>query len=291
MGLTAGTTNWGNKKFIPQSYSLNVLKRFYAKDILMGVTNTNFPELKFGKKGDTVHIRKEPKFVFQDHQVDTPNNFDLVNDEEITLSIDYDKVCAARLPSEWQKLSDIDLKAVCTAAMEKAYTKMIQQIVFQGAYASATSTVASSDWQTAGNASKAVMDAKVYLDNLEVPAEDRWLLVSPAMTKYLALETANYAQNMGTDKGALFDGFVGYYAGFRVYQTPYLAGAGTAASPWEAMAGHKDAISLAANIKDTAVVDLRSAGHLADGIIFNALFGYGVTQPDALVRLRAQTAA
>ena len=98
MGLTAGTTNWGNKKFIPQAYSLNVLKRFYAKDILMGVTNTNFPELKFGKKGDTVHIRKEPKFVFQDHQVDTPFNFDLVNDEEITLSIDYDKVCAARLP-------------------------------------------------------------------------------------------------------------------------------------------------------------------------------------------------
>ena len=86
MGLTAGTTNWGNKKFIPQAYSLNVLKRFYAKDILMAVTNTNFPELKFGKKGDTVHIRKEPKFVFQDHQADVPFNFDLVNDEEIKLA-------------------------------------------------------------------------------------------------------------------------------------------------------------------------------------------------------------
>ena len=256
----------------------------------MGVTNTNFPELSFGKKGDTVHIRKEPKFVFQDHQADVPFNFDLVNDEETTLTIDYDKVCAARLPKEWQKLSDIDLKSVCTEAMNKAYTKLIQQIVFQGAYASATSTVASSDWQVAGNASKAIMDAKVALDNLEVPAENRWLLVSPAMTKFLALETANYAENMGTPKGALYDGFVGYFGGFAVYQTPYLAGAGTAASPWEAMAGHKDAISLAANIKETAVVDLRSAGHLADGIIFNALFGYGVTQPDALVRLRAQTA-
>ena len=290
-GLTAGTTNWGNKKYIPQSYALNVLKRFYAQDQLMAVTNTNFSELSFGKKGDTVHIRKAPKFVFQDRQVDVPFSFDLVNDEEITLTIDYDKVCAARLPYEWQKLSDIDMKAVCTENMSSAYTDLVQTIVYQGAYASATSTVASTDWQTAGNPSKAVMAAKVKLDNLKIPATGRWLLMSPDMAMYLALEQANFAQNMGTSKGALYDGFAGHFGGFDIYTTPLLAGAGTAASPWEAMAGHKDAISLAANIKDTAIVDMRPAGHIAEGIIFSALFGYGVTQPDALVRLRAQTSA
>ena len=290
-GITAGTTNWGNKKFIPQAYSLNVLKRFYAQDQLMGVTNTNFSELSFGKKGDTVHIRKAPKFVFQDHQADVPFNFDLVNDEEITLTIDYDKVCATRLPKEWQKLSDIDFKAVCTENMNSAYTELIQTIVYQGAYASASSTVASSDWRTAGNASKAIMEAKVKLDNKKIPAGNRWLLMSPDMLMYLALEQANWAQNMGTAKGALYDGYVGHFGGFDIYTSPLLSGSGTAAAPWHAMAGHKDAISLAANIKETAVVDLRSAGHLADGIIFNALFGYGVTQPDALVDLQAQTAA
>ena len=289
-GLTSATTNWGNKAFIPQAYSLKVLNRFYAKDLLMAVTNSNFGELKFGGKGEKVIIRREPKFTFQDHTVDAPFAFNLVNDESTTLSIDYDKVCTARVPDEWKKLSDIDLEAMVKGAMDKAHTKMLQQIVFQSVYTSATSTVTSTDWQTAGNASKAVMDAKVALDNLEVPAEDRWLLVSPAMTKFLALEQANWAQNMGTDKGALYDGFVGYFSGFRVYQTPYLAGAGTSASPWEAMAGHKDAISFAANIKDTKAVDLTAAGYFGMGIVFHSLFGFGVTQPDALVRLRAQTA-
>lgn len=286
----AGSTNWGNKKFIPQMYALNVLERFYAQDQLMAITNNNFPDLSFGKKGDQVHLRKEPKFVFQDHVPGVPFNFENVTDEEVILSIDYDKICAASLPKEWKTLSDIDLEAVCTKAMQKSYVDMVQTTVYQGAYASATSTVASTDWQTAGNASKAVMSAKVKLDNLKIPAENRWLLISPDMSMYLSLEQANWAQNMGTPKGALFDGYVGRFGGFDVYTTPLLAGSGTSSAPWEAMAGHKDAISLAANIKDTAIVDLRSAGHLADGIIFSALFGYGVTQPDALVRLRAQTA-
>ena len=244
MALSRAGANWANEKFIPELYAKKVLNRFYATDVLNGVTNMDYSG-EFSKKGDTVHIRREPKFTPVDHLVDAPFAFETVNDEEVLLSIDYDKVTAARIPYEDMTLSDIDLENMVIESMKKAHTKMVQQVVFQGVSSSATSTVTSLDWQTALNPTKAIGSAHVKLDDLEVDQDNRWLLMSPAMCNKLAQEVSLYAQNMGTPKGALFDGYVGHYNGFDIYKTPYLAGAGTSANPWYALAGHKSAISFA----------------------------------------------
>jgi len=289
MALSRGTANWVNEKFIPELYAKKVLNRFYATDVLNGVTNMDYSG-EFSKKGDTVHIRREPKFTPVDHLVDNPFAYETVNDEEVLLSIDYDKVTAARIAYEDLTLSDIDLENMVIESMKKAHTKMVQQIVFQGVSSSATSTVSSLDWQTALNPTKAIGSAQVALDNLEVDQDNRWLLMSPAMCNKLAQEVSLYAQNMGTPKGALFDGYVGHYNGFDIYKTPYLAGAGTSGTPWFALAGHKSAISMATKIQNAKMVDLAAAGYLGMGIVFQTLFGFQVTQPDALVSLRAQTA-
>ena len=289
MALSRTGANWVNEKFIPELYAKKVLKRFYATDVLNGVTNMDYSG-EFSKKGDTVHIRREPKFTPVDHLVDAPFSFETVNDEEVLLSIDYDKVTAARIPYEDMTLSDIDLENMVIEAMKKAHTKMVQQVVFQGVSSSATSTVSSSDWQTALNPTKAIGSAQVALDNLEVDQDNRWLLMSPAMCNKLAQEATLYAQNMGTPKGALFDGYVGHYNGFDIYKTPYLAGAGTADAAWYALAGHKSAVSMATKIQNAKMVDLTASGYLGMGIVFQTLFGFQVPQPDALVSLRAQTA-
>lgn len=289
MALSRSGANWVNEKFIPELYAKKVLNRFYATDVLNGVTNMDY-SAEFSKKGDTVHIRREPKFTPVDHLVDAPFAFETVNDEEVLLSIDYDKVTAARIPYEDMTLSDIDLENMVIESMKKAHTKMVQQVVFQGVSSSATSTVTSLDWQTALNPTKAIGSAQVALDNLEVDQDGRWLLMSPAMCNKLAQEVSLYAQNMGTPKGALFDGYVGHYNGFDIYKTPYLAGAGTAGVPWYALAGHKSAISMATKIQNAKMVDLAASGYLGMGIVFQTLFGFQVTQPDALVSLRAQTA-
>ena len=289
MALSRAGANWVNEKFIPELYAKKVLNRFYATDVLNGIVNMDYSG-EFSNKGDTVHIRREPKFTPVDHLVDAPFSFETVTDEEVLLSIDYDKVTAARLPYEDMELSDIDLENMVIESMKKAHTKMVQQIVFQGVSSSATSTVTSLDWQTALNPTKAIGSAQVALDNLEVDQDNRWLLMSPAMCNKLAQEVSLYAQNMGTPKGALFDGYVGHYNGFDIYKTPYLAGAGTAGAPWYALAGHKSAISMATKIQNAKMVDLAAAGYLGMGIVFQTLFGFQVTQPDALVSLRAQTA-
>ena len=289
MALSRTGANWVNEKFIPELYAKKVLNRFYATDVLNGVTNMDYSG-EFSKKGDTVHIRREPKFTPVDHLVDAPFSFETVNDEEVLLSIDYDKVTAARIPYEDMTLSDIDLENMVIEAMKKAHTKMVQQVVFQGVSSSATSTVSSSDWQTALNPTKAIGSAQVALDNLEVDQDNRWLLMSPAMCNKLAQEATLYAQNMGTPKGALFDGYVGHYNGFDIYKTPYLAGAGTSTAAWYALAGHKSAISMATKIQNAKMVDLAASGYLGMGIVFQTLFGFQVPQPDALVSLRAQTA-
>ena len=289
MALSRSGANWVNEKFIPELYAKKVLNRFYATDVLNGVTNMDY-SAEFSKKGDTVHIRREPKFTPVDHLVDAPFAFETVNDEEVLLSIDYDKVTAARIPYEDMTLSDIDLENMVIESMKKAHTKMVQQVVFQGVSSSATSTVTSLDWQTALNPTKAIGSAQVALDNLEVDQDGRWLLLSPAMANKLAQEVTLYAQNMGTPKGALFDGYVGHYNGFDIYKTPYLAGAGTSGVPWYALAGHKSAISMATKIQNAKMVDLAASGYLGMGIVFQTLFGFQVTQPDALVSLRAQTA-
>lgn len=271
-----------NQVYIPEIWSADTLLRYYAEDVMPQITNTRY-QGEFSKKGDLVHIPYEPVIVTQDHVPQADLNWQNIQDVEKTLSIDYDKVSAVIIPDEWKKLSHLNLGSMVTEAMRKKHGEVIQETLLNTVYTSAGSTAANTGWQTAGQPTKSLAECSAKLSTNKIPMMDRWLLLHPNQVQYLIQEVANYAQNSGNSKGALVDGYVGRFAGFDVYQSPLVPGAGTAGNPYKSLAGHKDAISLAQIIKDIKVKDL--SNKLGEGIVMQSLFGFGVLQPDALVYL------
>lgn len=292
MALTNGTTNWPNQVFVPEYWSSLVLEKYYAEDMLPKITNQKFKEI-INAKGDTVHILREPTWNVYDHNVGADLQWQNVDDVETTLTIAYDKVSAVEIPDEWKRMSAVDLKAMIVKGFAKAHAEAINSIVLGSAYASASSTVSvATKWGITAannNAAKAVSEAQALLSTKKVEMANRWLLLHPMALMYLNLDTANYAQNAGTSKGAQVTGYVGEFAGFSVYTSPLVPGAGTSGNPYKCMAGHIDAISVASNIKEVKMKDL--SNKLGEGIVGQTLFGFGVTQPDALVYVPVDTAS
>jgi len=292
-----GTQNWGNQVSIPEFWSSLVLEKYYAEDILPKMTNQKFKEI-INAKGDTVHILNEPTWNVYDHVVGADLNWQNVDDAETTLTINYDKVSSVEIPDEWKRMSAVDLKAMVIKGFSKAHSEAIQSVVLGAAYASASSVINSSSdaaivkWgitASNNNAAKTIAKAAALLSTKKIPMENRWLLLHPLALMYLNLDVANYAQNAGTSKGAQIVGYVGEYAGFSVFTSPLVTGTGASGTPFNCMAGHMDAISIASNIKEIKVKDL--SNKLGEGIVGQTLFGFKVTQPDALVHIAVDTAS
>ena len=116
----------------------------------------------------------------------------------------------------------------------------------------------------------------VKLDDAEIPAENRWCVIPPAISA-LVKEAANFNPS-GVDAGYQrfsVNGRVGgQLAGFEIYQSPYVAGNST--DGWNIMAGHKSGITFAMGFVETGMEDL--IGNF--GKAYKSLNVYGAKVPD-----------
>jgi hypothetical protein len=97
---------------------------------------------------------------------------------------------------------------------------------------------------------------QVKLDNAEIPAEDRWVVVPPDVSA-LVKESANFnpsGVSEGYQKFSINGRVGGRLAGFEVYQSPRVAG--NATDGWHIMAGHKSGITFAMGFVETGMEDL-----------------------------------
>lgn len=119
---------------------------------------------------------------------------------------------------------------------------------------------------------------QVLMDNQEIPAEDRWVVVPPAVVPLIKLN-ANF--NPSGVPGA-YDRFSngsngqigGTLAGFKVYQSPRVVG--DSVNGWHIMAGHKSAITFALGMTETGMEDL--IGNF--GKAYKSLYVYGAKVVD-----------
>lgn len=123
---------------------------------------------------------------------------------------------------------------------------------------------------------------QVKLDTQEVPFENRFVVVPPAVAA-LVKESANFNPSgvpQAYDKMTLAgwgNGRVGgQLAGFEVYQSPRVVGSGTADDGWHILAGHKSAITFAMGFVETGMEDL--IGNF--GKAYKSLNVYGAKVPD-----------
>ena len=120
---------------------------------------------------------------------------------------------------------------------------------------------------------------QVKLDNNEIPFENRFVVVPPAVAA-LVKESANFNPSgvpQAYDRMSLAgwgNGRVGgQLAGFEVYQSPRVAGDSTG---WHILAGHKSAITFAMGFVETGMEDL--IGNF--GKAYKSLNVYGAKVPD-----------
>lgn len=126
---------------------------------------------------------------------------------------------------------------------------------------------------TKSNVYDTFVTASTMLDDAEIPEEDRFAVVSPYVAG-LIVKSTEYI-SAGTESGreeAVKRGYIGMFAGFRVYKASALRIAGDAVNGWHIICGHRSAITYAMALTENAV-EKDIIGNF--GKRFKMLFVYG----------------
>lgn len=286
MAITRTGGNLVNKAFIPEIWSKKLLQKFYAASVTTAICNTDWQGEILGQ-GNTVQIRQRPDVLVNASIENQKINWQDVVDIKQSFTIDYAFDAAVKIGNIDMHQMDINLQAELVDEISNRLRLAIETTVLGAAYSSAGTTLttgAPAAWATAGNPIKTLAAAQAALNIASVPVENRWVLLHPSMVQYLIQETALYALNAGTPSGALQMGYVGELAGFKIYQSPLVVGAGTSGSHFKAMAGHTTAITLATQFTQFEV-DVPLQDYYGKGIRAQNCFGFKVVKPEALVTL------
>lgn len=295
MSLSRVGTNLSSLNHLPVTYSPAMIVRYYAEDMLPKITTAKYTnELLSAGHGQKIVIRREPAFVTEDADVNAPINYQNLDVDSISVELSYLKRTAAKMDQVDIKLTDLDLDAAIPRAMMKAHAEAVSATVLGSIYTGASSTVYSSGttpyaWQTGNNSASALAAAFAQLSALKVPDDgNRSAVIHPYMAQYLTQIQPGWALNSGMPKGAQITGHIGNYAGLNIFVSPLVPGAGTAANPFKAVVLHKDAVALAALIKEAWVGSLRP-NYAGTGWSQDSIFGFAVAQPDGIVYMPTTT--
>jgi hypothetical protein len=289
MAITRTGNNLGGGVFVPQIWSKKLIRKYYSSSVCNIICNSDW-QGEILAQGNVVQIRQRPDVFVNPTTVNQKINWQDIVDISQTLQINYAFDAAIKIDNIDAYETDINLQAELVDEISNRLRLAIETTVLGGAYSTATSKLTiptgGTAWSVAGSPLAWIANAQASLNILNVPVEDRWLLLHPTMVQYLIQQTALYALNAGTPKGALQMGYVGELAGFSIYQSPLVTGAGTVGSPFNAMCGHRDAITLATQFTQfEANVPLQD--YYGKGIRAQNCFGYKTVKPDALVWLSA----
>lgn len=131
---------------------------------------------------------------------------------------------------------------------------------------------------TSSNIFDKLNQLNVLLTNNEIPAEDRWAVVPPAVVALIKLN-ANFNPSGVPEAYNRFstppNGMIGgSLAGFTIYESPRVVG--DSVNGWHIMAGHKSAITFALGLTETGMEDL--IGNF--GKAYKSLYVYGAKVVD-----------
>jgi hypothetical protein len=285
--------------FIPQIYPLQFIRKTYMGSVTQYITNQNWSG-EIAGPGSVLNLRQVPDVLVNASTADGSVNWQNIQATSQTFTINYGFDGAFIILDRERSQFDVNAEGACINDMLNRLRIEREKVILSGAYAYAANTVTAATGTTAwgyqntttGNTKSIdhVNTAYSYLDTgpgdgtYVTPPEDRYLVMHPNMRPALAGCPAFYALNAGTPKGALYDGFVSQVAGVNVLTSVFVPGAGTTASPYQAMVGHPEAITMG-----TKYTEVKSNILLQDyhgyGTRCQNFFGYLVTIPYFLVNI------
>ena len=276
-GHSTGTTSEQN--FIPEIFSKLLQAKFYKASVLPAISNTDY-EGEISGQGDKVVIRTVPAVTINDYAGSITTQE--LTTAKVELAIDKAKYYSFEVQDILQAQSNIDLLEGASNDAAEGMRVAVETEVLSGVVTGAT-TIGSQTTITASNVLTSILSMATSLDNLNVPEEGRFLVVSPEFVSLLKQSELRQAYLTGDDTSPLRNGKVGMVDRFTVYQSNmlYTPGSGADSGYTHVLAGHPKAISFASQFTNTETI--RMEAKFGDAVRGLKVFGSKVVVPDALV--------
>ena len=275
-GHSTGATSEQN--FIPEIFSKLLQAKFYKASVLPAISNGDY-EGEISGQGDKVVIRTVPAVTINDYAGSITTQE--LTTAKVELLIDKAKYYSFEVQDILQAQSNIDLLEGASNDAAEGMRVAVETEVLSGVVTGAT-TIGSQTTITASNILTSILSMATSLDNLNIPEEGRFLVVSPEFVSLLKQSELRQAYLTGDDTSPLRNGKVGMVDRFTVYQSNmlYTPGSGTDSGYTHVLAGHPKAISFASQFTNTETIRMESK--FGDAVRGLKVFGSKVVVPDAL---------
>ena len=275
--FSTGTTSEVN--FIPEIFSKLLQAKFYKQSVLPAISNTDY-EGEISGQGEKVVIRTVPAVTINDYagsittQELTTAKVELLIDKAKYYSFKVDDVLAAQ--------ADISLLEAASGDASEGMRVAVETDVLANVATGATTT-GSQTTISASNILTSILSMSTALDNLNIPEEGRFIVLSPEFVSLLKQSELRQAYLTGDDTSPLRNGKVGMVDRFTVYQSNmlYTPGSGTDNGYTHVLAGHPKAISFASQFTNAETVRMETT--FGDQVRGLKVYGSKVVTPDALV--------
>lgn len=274
--FSTGATSEVN--FIPEVFSKLLQAKFYKKSILPAISNTDY-EGEISGQGDKVVIRTVPAVTINNYagtittQELTTAKVEMLIDKAKYYSFKVDDVLAAQ--------ADINMLEGASTDAAEGMRIAVETEVLAGAITGATS-IGSQTTITAANILTNILTMSKQLDELNIPEEGRFIVLSPEFISLLKQSELRQAYITGDATSPLRNGQVGMVDRFNVFQSNMLftAASGTDNGYTHVLAGHPKALSFASQFTNTETVRMEST--FGDQVRGLKVYGSKVVTPNAL---------
>ena len=272
--------------FNPEVWSGRILKNLNDAHVWANCVNRDY-EGEIKSYGDKVHINNIGRVTLLTY---TPNS-NLTDPETLTSfqrDLDIDQGNAFNFQIDDVDAAQMKPKVMDEAMKEAAYTLAHASDAYLASVLSAATTnvinAVGSDAPTADSAYEYLVDAGVLLDENNVPADGRFVVV-PSWYHGLLLKDDRFVtyDKVGS---AITNGKIGEAAGFTIYKANTVQTLGGEDATYQVVAGHKMAASFAEQI--TKVEKFRMEKRFADAVKGLHVFGAKLIRSEAVVVLNAE---
>jgi len=274
--FSTGTTSEVN--FIPEIFSKLLQAKFYKASVLPAISNTDY-EGEISGQGDKVTIRTVPAVTINDY-AGTISTQELTT-AKVELLIDKAKYYSFKIDDVLAAQADINLLEAASNDAAEGMRVAVETSVLSSVVTGAT-TIGAQTTVTASNILATILGFAKDLDELNIPEEGRFIVLSPEFVSMLKQSELRQAYLTGDDTSPLRNGKVGMVDRFTVYQSNmlYTPGSGTDSGYTHVLAGHPKAISFASQFTNTETNRMEST--FGDQVRGLKVYGSKVVVPDAL---------
>jgi len=298
-------------QWIPQIWSGLMVEKFYPATVVGDFANTDY-QGEISKYGDSVVIRTTPDISIVEYEVGMDLDYENPESPSTLLEINRGFSFSFAIESVDKYQSDIDLISDWSEdASHQLATRVDSQILAgdgvnpgiyadadplnQGANAGAISqninlgVAGTPRVVTKADVLDWVVDLGTVLDEQNVPETDRCLILPARITGLIKKSDLRDASLAGDDTSIVRNGRLGMIDRFMLYHSNLLD-YDVAAGEYNIIAGHKSALTFAAQMDDEKLVHMlnpRKHGELIRGLM---VYGFEVIKPESLVWSVAQAA-